>query len=121
MKPIAKYEDVIKRMQELASRAGDTASTEYFGELLRLLVSNPDKAVSELVSNRFWGGSGSFFDQGIYVRNREVNSSIVSIEYQKLLLELLRLLRSNGHTHPWFDSRESLLEESLEILSGNSD
>ncbi len=121
MNSIGKYKNVIKKMQELANRAGDTDSTEYFGGLLKLLEAEPDEAIAELVSNRFWGGSGSFFDQEVYVKKRDVDTTAVSIEFKQLLLELLRLLRSDGHIHPWFESRESVLEESLERLSGRSD
>lgn len=121
MMDISSYTSIIKKMEELSVRAGDSDSTAYFRQLLRLLDSEPDKAIAELVSNRFWGGSGSFFDQEVYVKKRDVDTTAVSIEFKQLLLELLRLLRSEGHIHPWFDSRESLLEEGLEILSGRSD
>lgn len=121
MMAISSYTSLIKKMEELSIRAGDLDNTDYFRYLLRLLEAEPDEATAELVSNRFWGGTGSFFDQGIYVKNREVNSRTINIEYRKLLLELLHSLRSSRHTHPWFDSRESVLEESLERLSGSSD
>ncbi|MCE5199647.1 MAG: hypothetical protein ABFD54_11735 [Armatimonadota bacterium] len=103
---------VLSQLASLLRRTGhprDTERADDIESVISLLTTDKAKAIEELVSNTFWGGAGSYIDEGINCSGNEVDHRNAYREYRQLLLELLVNLRAQGHTHRWFDDREELL------------